>query len=207
MDVTLLLYPGVTALDAIGPYEVLSRPPGWTVRFAALERGEHRTDRGTLGLVADHRLADVERTDLLLVPGGPLPRVPSDEATLSHVRRLDATTRITASVCTGAFVLARAGLLTGKRATTHWSRMDRLRELGVDGVEERTVRDGKYATAAGVSAGIDLGLRLVAELASPEAAQLVQLGIEYDPLPPFDSGHPSRASAAIVARYRAAMSG
>lgn len=205
MDVTVLLYPGVTALDAIGPYEVLCRPPGWTVSFAALEPGEMRTDSGVLGLVADRRLADVERTDLLLIPGAPLRRVPGDEATLDHVRRLHETTRITASVCTGSFVLARAGLLAGRRATTHWARTEELRALGVDVVEERTVRDGRIATGAGVSAGIDLALTLVAELVSPEIAMLVQLGIEYDPAPPFDGGHPSRAPAAVVERYRAAM--
>lgn len=151
MHVTVLLYPGVTALDAIGPYEVLSRPPGWSVTFAALDPGEVRTDTGALGLVVDRRLAEVERTDLLVIPGAPLRRVPADEPTLAEVRRLHATTRITASVCTGAFVLARAGLLAGKRATTHWARVDALRELGVDVVSERVVRDGKVATAAGVS--------------------------------------------------------
>ncbi|MEQ1569437.1 MAG: DJ-1/PfpI family protein [Myxococcota bacterium] len=205
MHVTLVLYPGVTALDAIGPYEILCRPPGWTVAFAALETGEHRTDSGALGLVADHRLGDIERTDLLVIPGGPLRRVPSDPETLSQVARLHQTARITASVCTGAFVLARAGLLAGRRATTHWSRTEELRALGVEVVDERTVRDGRFATAAGVSAGIDLALRLVGELASPEIAQLVQLGVEYDPAPPYAGGHPSRAPAALVERYRSAI--
>ncbi|MEQ1504200.1 MAG: DJ-1/PfpI family protein [Myxococcota bacterium] len=205
MNVTLLLYPGVTALDAIGPYEVLSRPPGWTVRFAAMVPGIVRTDTGSLGLVADDALAEIERTDLLVIPGAPLARVPDDAATLAEVGRLHATTRITASVCTGSFVLARAGLLAGRRATTHWSRTDTLRALGVDVVDARTVRDGKIATAAGVSAGIDLGLELVGELASPEIAGLVQLGIEYDPAPPTDWGHPSRAPAALVETYRAVV--
>lgn len=205
MDVTVLLYPGVTALDAIGPYEVLSRPPGWKVTFAALAPGELRTDTGALGLVADRRLDEVDRTDVLVIPGGPLARVPADPDTLRHAARLHETTVITASVCTGAFVLARAGLLRGRRATTHWSRVDALRALGVDAIEARTVRDGRFATAAGVSAGIDLALTLVAELASPEVAQLVQLGIEYDPAPPFVGGHPSRAPAWLVAAYTAAV--
>ena len=205
MNVTVLLYPGVTALDAIGPYEVLARPPGWTVAFAALVPGEHRTDTGALGLVADRALTDVAVTDVLVVPGAPLRRVPSDPETLSEIARLHETTRVTASVCTGAFALARAGLLAGRRATTHWSRTDALRALGVDVVDERTVRDGKIATAAGVSAGIDLALRLVAELAGPEVAQAVQLGIEYDPDPPFPGGHPSRTPPELVAAYRAAL--
>lgn len=205
MNVTVLLYPGVTALDAIGPYEVLARPPGWNVTFAALVPGEVRTDTGALGLVADQALTDVARTDVLVVPGAPLRRVPSDAETLGEIARLHATSRVTASVCTGSFALARAGLLAGRRATTHWSRTDALRALGVDVVDERVVRDGKIATAAGVSAGIDLALRLVAELASPEVAQAVQLGIEYDPDPPFVGGHPSRTAPELVAAYRAAV--
>lgn len=202
MKVTILLYPGVTALDAIGPYEVLSRPPGWSVAFAALVPGEIRADTGYLGLHADVALDDVQATDLLLVPGGPLSRVPADPQTLAHVRRLHATDSLTASVCTGAFVLGRAGLLSGVRATTAWSRHEGLDTFGAVRVEERVVVDGRIATSAGVSAGIDLALTLVGQLVSPEVAQLIQLGIEYDPHPPYNSGHPHCAPAGIVETYR-----
>jgi putative intracellular protease/amidase len=208
MNVVFLVFEGLTALDAIGPYEVLARLPGAKVTFAGPERGLVRTDDGVVGLSADAALADVKTCDVLVVPGGFGTRtLQRDEATLALLRALDATTRITASVCTGALVLAAAGLLRGRRATTHWAWRDRLAELGAVPVAERVVRDGKYASSAGVSAGIDLALGLAVELAGTQAASAIQLGIEYDPRPPLDCGDAARAPAAlreaVLARARA----
>jgi transcriptional regulator GlxA family with amidase domain len=201
MKTSILIFDGITALDAVGPYEVLGRPPGWEVEFVGKERGEVRTDSGALGLSVDRALDEVERTDVLLVPGGkgnrPLLR---DEQVLEWVRRLDAGTTWTTSVCTGSLVLGAAGLLQGRRATGHWMFLEQLREYGAEPVRERWVEDGKLLTAAGVSAGIDMALHLVGREAGVEAAQAVQLGIEYDPRPPFDAGSPEKAPAAVVER-------
>jgi putative intracellular protease/amidase len=208
MNVVFVIFDGLTALDAIGPYEVLARLPGAKVTFAGPRRGMVRTDDGALGLSADAALGEVSACDLLVVPGGFGTRaLQRDEAVLAALRALDATTRITASVCTGALVLAAAGLLRGRRATTHWAWRDRLAELGALPVAERVVRDGKYASSAGVSAGIDLALSLAVELAGTQAASAIQLGIEYDPRPPLDAGDASKAPAAlreaVLARARA----
>jgi transcriptional regulator GlxA family with amidase domain len=201
MQTSILIFDGITALDAVGPYEVLSRPAGWEVEFVAKQRGEVRTDSGALGLSADRSLAEVEETDLLLVPGGKGNRsLLQDEEVLDWVRRLDEGSTWTTSVCTGSLVLGAAGLLEGRRATGHWLYLEKLREFGAEPVSERWVEDGKVLTAAGVSAGIDMALYLVGREAGAEAAQAVQLGIEYDPQPPFDAGSPEKAPAAIVAR-------
>jgi transcriptional regulator GlxA family with amidase domain len=202
MQINILLYGGMTALDAIGPYEVLSRVPGASVLFVAEQPGPIRADTGRLALIADAALADAPAPDLLLVPGGPAaPTAPGPIH--DWLRAADATTTWTTSVCTGALTLAAAGLLTGRRATTHWLALDRLAELGADATPERVVIDGKYATAAGVSAGLDLALDLAARLAGPEVAQAIQLAIEYDPHPPFRSGSPATAPPPIVAMLRA----
>ncbi|HEV2858567.1 MAG TPA: DJ-1/PfpI family protein [Solirubrobacterales bacterium] len=201
MKTSILIFDGITALDAIGPYEVLSRPPGWEVEFVGKRRGEVRSDSGALGLTADKSLAEVERADILLVPGGKgNRRLLQDEEVLEWVRRLDDGSTWTTSVCTGSLVLGAAGLLRGKRATGHWLFLEQLRDYGAKPVRERWVEDGKVLTAAGVSAGIDMALHLVGRGAGEEAAQAVQLGIEYDPQPPFDAGSPDKAPAAIVAK-------
>jgi putative intracellular protease/amidase len=207
MKIVFLLFDKITALDAIGPYEVLARLPGAEVTFAAPARGEVRTDNRCLGLVADAAIDEIAAADLLLVPGGFGTRLlERDARVLDWVRAIDATTRITASVCTGALVLGAAGLLAGRRATTHWCLLERLAEHGATPVTERCVRDGKYASAAGVSAGIDLALALAIELAGREIAQAIQLGIEYDPAPPLDCGAPAKAPPlireAVLARLR-----
>jgi transcriptional regulator GlxA family with amidase domain len=195
----ILVFDGITALDAIGPYEVLHSVPGWEVEFAGKQRGEVRADSGTLGLTADHALGEVGEPDVVLVPGGVGNRALLDDSeVLEWLRRVDATTRYTTSVCTGSLVLGAAGLLQGKRATGHWLFLDPLREFGAEPVVGRYVEDGKLLTAAGVSAGIDMALHLVVKEAGPEVAQAVQLGIEYDPQPPFDAGHPSKAPTPIV---------
>jgi transcriptional regulator GlxA family with amidase domain len=196
--IAILIFDKLTALDAIGPYEVLRSVPGWEVRFVGLEKGPVRTDSGALGLSADFGLDEVSEADIVLVPGGegnrPLMR---DEAVLSWLRQIDAGTKWTTSVCTGSLVLGAAGLLEGRRATSHWAFLEQLRDFGADPVGGRYVQDGKVVTAAGVSAGIDMALHLVGQEIGPEVAQAVQLGIEY-PQPPFDAGSPAKAPDAIV---------
>jgi transcriptional regulator GlxA family with amidase domain len=199
MKTSILIFDGLTALDAIGPYEVLRSVPGWEVEFVAATRGEKRTDSGALGISADRALGEVADPDIVLVPGGVGNRpLLEDEAVLSWLREVDRGTKWTTSVCTGSLVLGAAGLLEGKRATGHWLYLEPLRSYGADPVGGRFVEDGKVVTAAGVSAGIDMALHLVGRELGPEVAQAVQLAIEYDPQPPFDAGSPAKAPAAIV---------
>jgi transcriptional regulator GlxA family with amidase domain len=193
VDIVFLLFPRITALDAVGPYEVLSRLPGARARFVAAEPGEVRTDAG-LSLIAAERRDDVESADVLVVPGGPGTRaLVGDAGTDAWLRAIDATTTWTTSVCTGSLLLASAGLLDGVEATTHWAATDKLRELGAVPVDRRVVFAGKRVTAAGVSSGIDMALALAARIAGDDVARAIQLGIEYDPQPPFDSGSLARA--------------
>jgi transcriptional regulator GlxA family with amidase domain len=199
MKTSILIFDGITALDAVGPYEVLRSVPGWEVEFVAATAGEKRTDSGALGISADRALTDVTETDVLLVPGGKGNRLLlEDDEVLSWLREVDRQTKWTTSVCTGSLVLGAAGLLDGKRVTGHWLYLEPLRAYGADPVGGRFVEDGKVVTAAGVSAGIDMALHLVGQEAGPEVAQAVQLALEYDPQPPFDAGSPAKAPAAIV---------
>ncbi len=199
-DIAILLYPGMTALDAIGPYEVLRGIPGARVRFVAAERGLVTTDSTFLRLNADHRFDEIEHTDLLVIPGGASTQtLLTDSALLDWVRRMHAGTKWTTSVCTGSFVLAAAGLLQGCEATTHWRVLDSLAAFGAKPVQQRVVRQGKIVMAAGVSAGIDMALELVAMECGADIARAIQLAIEYDPRPPFDSGSPATASPETVA--------
>jgi transcriptional regulator GlxA family with amidase domain len=204
MDISILIFPRLAPLDAIGPYEVLRNVPGWKVSLVGRETGETRDEAGSLGLLVDRPLEEVDATDVLLVPGGFGTRALLEDAPLLEwLRRVDASTRWTTSVCTGALLLGAAGLLEGRRATTNWLLLDALRKFGAEPVGGRWVRDGKVLTAAGVTAGIDMALQLVAEEAGPEVAQAVQLGIEYDPDPPFDAGSPEKARPEIAALVRA----
>jgi len=199
MKTVILIFDGLTALDAVGPYEVFRSVPGWEVEFVAPREGVVRTDDGALGLVADRPYAEVDAADLVLVPGGHGNRaLLDDEPLLEWLREIDRGSRWTTSVCTGSLVLGAAGLLEGRRATGHWLYLEPLRSYGAEPVVGRWVEDGKVLTAAGVSAGIDMALHLVGREAGPEVAQAVQLRIEYDPQPPFDAGHPSKAPAPIV---------
>lgn len=203
MHVAIVLFDRLTALDAVGPYEVLGQVPGTTVTFVATEPGPKRTDTGFLSLVADAALDEVPDPDVVLVPGGPgQAQAEQDGALLEWLRAADATSSWTTSVCTGSLVLGAAGLLRGKRATTYWLALDELRRHGAEPISERVVVDGKVMTAAGVSSGIDMALALVARVHGDEVAQLVQLGIEYDPQPPFDSGSAAKAPAEIVDAVR-----
>jgi transcriptional regulator GlxA family with amidase domain len=203
MEIALLLYDGMASLDAVGPYEVLRNVPGWEVRTVAPRAGEVRDERGTLGLVADRALDEVTAPDLVLVPGGGGNRpLLADEQLLAWLREVDRATKWTTSVCTGSLLLGAAGLLKGKRATTNWLELEALRAFGADPVGGRFVEDGKVITAAGVTAGIDMALHLVSREVGPEVAQAIQLGIEYDPDPPFDSGSPQKAPPEIVELVR-----
>jgi putative intracellular protease/amidase len=204
MDIAILIYDRLTALDAVGPYEVLSRLPEARVTFVAERSGPRRTDTGALALLADATLDEHPTPDIVLVPGGPGQEALMEDGPVHDwLRAAHAGTTWTTSVCTGSLILAAAGILDGKRATTHWAALEQLAELGALAVSERVVFDGKIVTAAGVSAGIDMALTLAERIAGPELAQAIQLGIEYDPQPPFDAGSPAKAPAEIVAAVRA----
>ena len=203
MQIAIALFPRFTALDAVGPYDVLNQLPGAEVVFVAEQAGPVRNESGNLTLTADAALADVPRPDIVLVPGGPGTEELADGALLDWLRAADQTSTWTTSVCTGSLILARAGLLTGRRATTHWTAEIRLAELGAEAVSGRVVFDGKYVTAGGVSSGIDMALALAGRIAGDETAQAIQLGIEYDPQPPYDAGAPGKAPASVTSRIRA----
>lgn len=203
MQIAIPLFDRFTALDAVGPYEVLSRLPGASVKFVAAERGVFRTDTRMLGLTADLSFDELPAPDVVLVPGGAGTRaLMTDEPTLEWVRRAHEGSRYTTSVCTGALVLAAAGVLDGLEATTHWLYTDMLERFGARAVSRRVVEQGKVITAAGVSAGIDMALVLAERLAGTQVAQAIQLGIEYAPEPPFDAGSPAKAPEAIVDALR-----
>jgi putative intracellular protease/amidase len=204
MQIAIPLFDRFTALDAVGPYEVLSRLPDSRVDFVAATPGGYRTETRMLTLNVELSYADVPRPDILVFPGGLGTRaLMQDEATLDWVRAVHEHTRYTTSVCTGSLVLGAAGLLEGLEATTHWISRPILADLGAKPVERRVVEQGKIITAAGVSAGIDMALTLVGRLAGAEVAQAIQLGIEYDPQPPFDAGSPEKAPEQIVELVRA----
>jgi putative intracellular protease/amidase len=199
VDIAIYIFDKLTALDAIGPYEVLQRLPGAKVKFVGAERGPIRTDQGMLGVVRDFAFDEVPNADILVVPGGVGTRpLIEDQPTIEWIRAIDAGSQWTTSVCTGSLLLGAAGLLEGKQATTHWAALDMLKQFGAVPTSERVVEQGKIITAAGVSSGIDMALRLVARLAGDEASQAIQLGIEYDPQPPFDTGSKAKAPDRIV---------
>ena len=214
MDIAILLFDRLTALDAVGPYEVLSRLPGATVTFVAEEPGPPKpgghspsasipvsasTGSSRLALTADASLADLPHPEIVLVPGGRGREALMDDGPVHEwLRAAHETSTWTTSVCTGSLILAAAGLLAGKRATTHWLSLDELGALGAVPTAERVVFDGKLVTAAGVSAGIDMALALAARIAGDHVAQAIQLSIEYDPQPPFDAGSPQKAPAEVV---------
>ena len=199
MDIAIPLFEGITALDAIGPYEVLSRLPGARVRFVAVEPGTYRTDNRQLTMVADESLAAVPRPDILMVPGGFGTRaLLTPNPLLDWIRQAHPTTQWTTSVCTGSLLLAAAGVLRGLEATTHWAAMDQLARFGAIPCTRRVVEQGKIVTAAGVSSGIDMALHLAARIAGEDTAQAIQLGIEYDPEPPFSAGSPHKAPPHVL---------
>jgi putative intracellular protease/amidase len=201
--VAIPLFDGFTALDAIGPYEVLQRIPSIDVVFLGHDRGEVRSDNSMLGIIRDTTFEELEHPDVLVFPGGFGTRaLEHDERVLDWVRRVHATTTYTTSVCTGSLVLGAAGLLTGLTATTHWSTYAELERYGVTPVADRVVEhlDRHLISAAGVSSGIDMALRLVELLVDRTAAEAAQLMIEYDPAPHVDSGSVAKTSDATMTR-------
>jgi putative intracellular protease/amidase len=208
MQIAFLVYEGLTALDIIGPYEVLARIPDADVRFVSRRAGEVTVDTGAFALRAEHAMADVPRPDVFVVPGGTAGTFAAakDEEILQWVRQAHADSTYTTSVCTGSLILGAAGLLEGLEATTHWAAKSMLEQYGARYSEQRVVVAGKIVTAAGVSSGIDMALHLVAEIGGDELARVVQLAIEYDPQPPFDAGSPTKAGEMIVERALAELS-
>jgi transcriptional regulator GlxA family with amidase domain len=206
MQIVIPLFDRFAPLDAVGPYQVLAHLPGATVIFAAAERGGISDSKGTFTLQAQASFADVPHPDVIVVPGG---YGEADQLSPGPLHdwllEADKTSTWTTSVCTGALILARAGLLAGRVATTNWQALEELERLGVKVLRERYVFDGKYVTAAGVSAGIDMALALAARIAGDDVAMAIQLGIEYDPQPPFDAGSPETAPAHLVAAQRGAI--
>ena len=203
MQIAIPLYPRLTALDAIGPYEVLQRIPSLEIVFVGERRGEVRTENGFLGLTVDADFDEVSAPDVVVVPGGIGTRdMLTPGPYLEWLRAVHPGTRFTTSVCSGSLLLAAAGLLEGLTATTHWGALELLGRLGAVPVSERVVEhlDRRLITAAGVSAGIDMAIRLAALLVDDVAARAAQVAIEYDPKPPFDAGHPSRVDAGVMAR-------
>ncbi|MFG3027724.1 DJ-1/PfpI family protein [Streptomyces sp. NPDC048253] len=204
MQIAVVVYDRFTALDVVGPYEMLSRAPGAEIVLVAEERGPVRTETGFLAVTADRALSEVPGPDIVIVSGGPgQSALMEHEPLLDWLRTADATSTWTTSVCSGSLLLAAAGLLEGRRATSHWLALDRLAEFGVEPTGERVVFDGKYVTAAGVSSGIDMGLALLGRIAGDDHARSVQLGTEYDPQPPYDAGAPHKAPAHLVEKLRA----
>jgi transcriptional regulator GlxA family with amidase domain len=202
MDIAFLLYENMTSLDLIGPYQVLSMLPGVRCRLVADTAGPIRTDAG-IRIVAEETFADVTSAEILVVPGSKDPSgAIQSPTTLAWLTRMNETTRWTTSVCTGALILGAAGLLRGHRATTHWLTRGVLESMGATVVEDRVVIDGKVITAAGVSSGIDMALRLVALERGDLVAQAIQLAIEYAPEPPFNSGSPRTAAPEVVAMVK-----
>lgn len=202
MDFAIFVFDDMTALDAIGPMDVVALLPNAALKIVGKKPGAIRAGKGarSLGLVADYGFADVPAADVLIVPGGMGTRaLMHDEAVLDWIRAVDRTTKWTTSVCTGALLLGAAGLLKGLKATTHWRAMDILAKLGAMPTSDRVVEQGKIITAAGVSSGIDMALTLAARIAGEETAKAIQLMIEYDPEPPFDAGSPVKAGSAVMA--------
>jgi transcriptional regulator GlxA family with amidase domain len=207
MQIAIVLYPGFTALDFIGPYEVLRWLPDTEVRFLWHEAGPVTADSGVLVVGATHTFDETLSPDIILMPGGMTTMEHArDEKLLEWLRQAHLTATWTASVCSGSVILAAAGLLKGKRATSHWAALTALKALGTTPVkDERVVHEGDIVTSAGVSAGIDLALWLAGQIGGEERAKAIQLSLEYDPQPPFDSGHMSKASASTKATATALM--
>jgi len=205
MNIAVVLFPRFTALDAVGPYETLQRLPDTAVTFVGHRRGEVRTENGYLGLTVDKTFDEVVAPDVVIVPGGVgALDLLEDKVLLDWLRSVHTTSRFTTSVCTGSLLLAAAGLLPGLEATTHWAFMDKLTELGAVPVSARVVEHLERRTiiAAGVSSGIDMSLRLAELLTDQVTAQAMQLMVEYDPQPPFDSGSVEKAGPLVTARAK-----
>lgn len=200
MNIVIYIYNGLTALDAIGPYEVLSRLPDADVKFVAKEKGVIVTDTHFLKLIAEYDISEIDKADILVIPGSVVGfmREAKDKALLSWITKINSTSIWTTSVCSGSIILAATGLLKDKKATSHWGVIHLLKEYGAIPTSERYVQEGKIITAQGVSAGIDMSLYLASQIVGIEKAKAYQLFIEYDPKPPFDSGNVQTAELATV---------
>jgi transcriptional regulator GlxA family with amidase domain len=207
MKVAIVLYPRFTSMDTVGPYEVLARLPDTEVIYVAEQPGRLTNDLGSLTIDVAASLDDVTDPEVVLIGGGPGQADQMSDGKLHEwLRAVDQTSAWTTSVCTGSLILAASGVLAGRRATSHWMALDQLPQFDVIPTKERVVIDGKYATAAGVSAGVDMALTLAAQLKGEQEAQAVQLIIEYAPEPPYDAGSPDSAPAAVVADVRKRLS-
>lgn len=200
MKIVIYIYNGMTMLDAIGPYEVLRNLQNAEIQLVAEKKGEIVADSRFVFLHTKYSIEEVEEADILLIPGSgaAFVREAKNPKILNWIKKIDATTQKTVTVCTGSIILAATGLLTGKKATTHWKVLKMLEKFGINPVSERFVEQGKYITAAGVSAGIDMALYLVAQLEGEDMAKAAQLVIEYDPAPPFDAGRVEHCSEQVV---------
>lgn len=205
MQIIFLFYDGMTALDAVGPHEILCRLPNASIKRVAVRPSKIKTDSGLL-LNADHAFSEVVDGDLLFIPGsGNAITLQQYPEILSWIRLIHTKTTWTTSVCTGSLILGAAGILQGIKATSHWATLDRLHKWGAEPIQERIVESGKIITAAGVSAGIDMALLLAAKISGENIAKSLQLGIEYDPQPPFDSGSPEKADPKLLEILRKKM--
>jgi transcriptional regulator GlxA family with amidase domain len=201
MKIVILLFDNYTALDIVGPYEVLNKLPNSKIYLAGLEKKEYKDTYG-LKISADNSIDEISEADILLIPGGfGIDNLLKNEEVLDWIRRIDITTKWTVSVCSGSLLLAQAGLLDGKNCTTHWRRKEQLRSFNVTVKDERYIQDGKIITSAGVSAGIDMALYLVSKIAGDQTAKMIQLAIEYDPKPPFDSGSPEKVPKEMFDKF------
>jgi len=209
--VGFVIFPELTQLDFTGPQQVLARLPQSAMHIIAKSAAAVPSDSG-LSLVPTHTFENCPQLDLICIPGGSagVVRAMGDRETIEFVQRQSRTAIYVTSVCTGAFILGAAGLLKGRRATTHWAFTELLPLVGATHEKARVVKDGNVITAGGVTSGIDFGLKMVAEIAGETTAHAIQLGLEYDPDPPFDSGHPDRApdaaKATVLPRYEKARS-
>ncbi len=201
----MVIFPKLTQLDMTGPYEVLARQPNTKVHLVAHDIAPVKTDRG-MEIVPTITFADCPQLDLVMVPGGPGQQdLMEDEVVLEFLRRQAAGAKYVTSVCTGALVLGAAGLLKGRRATSHWAALEHLKPLGAIPVSDKVVMDGNIITGAGVTSGIDFALAVAALLEGEEVARQIQLQIEYDPSPPFNSGSPATAPAETLALVKSRL--
>ena len=198
MKIVILLFDNYTALDIVGPYEVLNKLPNSKIYLAGLEKKEYKDTYG-LKISADNSIDEISEADILLIPGGfGIDNMLKNEEVLDWIRKIDSTTKWTVSVCSGSLLLAQTGLLDGKNCTTHWRRKEQLQRFHVTVKDERYIQDGKFITSAGVSAGIDMALYLVSKIAGDQTAMTFQLAMEYDPKPPFDCGSPNKVPKALL---------
>jgi len=202
MKIAILLFDNYTALDIVGPYEVLNKLPNSRIYLVGLEKKEYMDTYG-LKILAEYSTDEISQADILLVPGGKgVDNLLNNREVLNWIQTIDKTTKWTVSVCTGSLLLAQAGLLNGKNATTHWRRKEQLKNYNITIKDERYVQDGKIITSAGVSAGIDMALYLASKIAGDKTAKMIQLAIEYDPKPPFDCGSPDKAPTEMIEKMR-----